>query len=178
MLSPLRFHYDTPNFNLFTHDFDKLLASDTKIDLSLGKMVQAARENRAIYSHISEPFLPPLETPEHSAFLNFALQPEVAITSFTVAIASLLFSAYLFWRLRTLAIVVTTLQGSTGTHAFPTFPPLHTLFPRLPTPTYPSPIILSTHTASHTTNDTLNTNMLIISLLVAFIWYVARKIKA
>lgn len=46
-----------PDFKLYSHDYDKLLAADQKAHLNLTKMVQVAKKDQIIFKSLAEPLL-------------------------------------------------------------------------------------------------------------------------
>ena len=104
---PSPINLSVPQFRIYNHSFNEVLANDKKFHLSLRKMSEAARNDQVIFSNLAEPLIDgeitiPDDWPDTNAIMIFV--------TMGVATISLIFCVYSFCKMRKMATALLVLQ--------------------------------------------------------------------
>ena len=117
---PVPISLSVPQFRLYNHSFNKVLANDKKFHLSLRKMSEAAKNDQVIFFNLAEPLLDgeisiPAAWPDTNAIMIFA--------TMGVAVVSLVLGIFSFCKMRKMAKTFLVLQQTMKAKAstVPTF---------------------------------------------------------
>ena len=107
----------TPDFKIYDHKINQILADDRKSHLNLRKMADKAKKDEVIFKSLSEPMLDgqiPINNnwPDFNAILIFICGGLVVTASFVIL--------WMFFKIRSLAASVVILQQINQAKAFPT----------------------------------------------------------
>ena len=111
---------DIPDFNIYEHNFSKIVANDKSDHLSLNTMVQQTKKNNQIYQSLTHTILSEQWIPTKQTFQQLFIK-STGLVSLFLNIVLLVLLGILAFRFRRLAIIVSLLVNKPS--------PVHSLTP-------------------------------------------------